>query len=122
MKIINNNKNCIFEIAEFDEIKIDEKYIVGKVKKLKDFGIRFHLRTSLYGFFIGCCCNGLNPYENDVLFEMLELNKTEFQNKILGYIDPNINFNNFPYCKTQEDALKLLNALIFLNYKNYENI
>ena len=72
MKIINNNENCIFEIAKFDEIKIDEKYIVGKVKKLKDFGIRFHLRTSLYGFFIGCCCNGLNPYGNDVLFEILE--------------------------------------------------
>ena len=122
MKIINNNKNCIFEIAEFDEIKIDEKYIVGELKELKDFGVRFHLRTSILGFFIGCFCDGLDSYGNDVLFEMLELNRTEFQNQILGYIDPNINFRNFPYCKTQEDVLKLFNALIYLNYKNYENI
>ena len=34
MKIINNNENCIFEIAESDEIKIDEKYIVGVIKEL----------------------------------------------------------------------------------------
>ena len=48
---------------------------------------------------------------NDVLFEKANVNKFDFQNRILGY---SLRLGGFPYCKTAEDALKLLNEVIKL--------
>ena len=122
MKIINNNENCIFEIAESNEIKIDEKYIVGVIKELIEKKYKFTLNNSYHGYFINFSIGPYYSNENNILFQELKLHRSEFQKKILGYSDPNIVGRNFPYCKTFKDALKLFNALIFLNYKNYENI
>ena len=48
---------------------------------------------------------------NDILFEKANVNKFDFQNRILGY---SLHLGGFPYCKTAEDALKLLNEVIKL--------
>ena len=53
-------------------------------------------------------------FSNDEIFSILNMNiknKYEFQEKILGYTSE---FGNFPYCKTSEDAVTLLNELLKL--------
>ena len=47
-------------------------------------------------------------FSNDEIFSILGMNiknKYEFQEKVLGYSSY---FGNFPYCKTSEDAVTLL--------------
>ena len=51
---------------------------------------------------------------NDILFEKANVNKFDFQNRILGY---SLRLGGFPYCKTAEDAIKLLNEVIKLLLK-----
>ena len=51
---------------------------------------------------------------NDILFEKANVNKFDFQNRILGY---SLRLGGFPYCKTAEDAMKLLNEVIKLLLK-----
>ena len=90
MKIINNNENCIFEIAESDEIKIDEKYIVGVIKELIEKKYKFTLNNSYHEYFINFSIGPYYSNENNILFQELKLHRSEFQKKILGYSDPNI--------------------------------
>ena len=51
---------------------------------------------------------------NDILFEKANVNKFDFQNRILGY---SLRLGGFHYCKTAEDAMKLLNEVIKLLLK-----
>ena len=51
-------------------------------------------------------------FSNDEIFSILGMNiknKYEFQEKVLGYSDY---FGNFPYCKTPEDAVTLLDETL----------
>ena len=53
-------------------------------------------------------------FSNDEIFSILGMdvkNKYEFQETVLGY---NSYFGNFPYCKTLEDAVALLNEALKL--------
>ena len=51
-------------------------------------------------------------FSNGEIFSILGMNiknKYEFQEKVLGYTSQ---FGNFPYCKTSEDAVTLLNETL----------
>ena len=51
-------------------------------------------------------------FSNDEIFSILGMNiknKYEFQEKVLGYTS---GFGNFPYCKTPEDAVTLLDETL----------
>lgn len=51
-------------------------------------------------------------FSNEEIFSILGMNiknKYEFQEKVLGYSDY---FGNFPYCKTSEDAVTLLDETL----------
>ena len=51
-------------------------------------------------------------FSNDEIFSILGMNiknKYEFQEKVLGYSEY---FGNFPYCKTSEDAVTLLDETL----------
>ena len=53
-------------------------------------------------------------FSNDEIFSILGMNvknKYEFQETVLGYSS---HFGNFPYCKTEEDAVTLLNEALKL--------
>lgn len=53
---------------------------------------------------------------NDYLFNLLKINKYEFQESILGYHSSS---GDFPYCRTKEDALLLLDNLILYYNENH---
>ena len=53
-----------------------------------------------------------------MIFLLLDLDPLDFQEKILDYVDAND--GAFPFCKTEEDAMKLLDELILYNYNNYK--
>lgn len=53
-----------------------------------------------------------------MIFLLLELDTLDFQEKILNYVDTED--GSFPYCKTEKDAMKLLDGLILYNYNNYK--
>ena len=53
---------------------------------------------------------------NDYLFNLLKINKYEFQESILGYHSSG---GDFPYCRTKEDALLLLDNLILYYNENH---
>ena len=51
-------------------------------------------------------------FSNDEIFSILGMNiknTYEFQKKVLGYTSE---FGNFPYCKTPEDAVTLLDETL----------
>ena len=53
-------------------------------------------------------------FSNGEIFSILSMNiknKYEFQEKVLGYTSQ---FGNFPYCKTSEDAVTLLDEALKL--------
>lgn len=52
-------------------------------------------------------------YKNDMLFTELGINKLDFNRKVLGYSKG----GNWPYNKTKEDLLKILDELV--KYSKY---
>ena len=59
-------------------------------------------------------------FSNEEIFSILVMdinNKYKFQETVLGYSEY---FGNFPYCRTAEDAIKLLDELILYNYNNHK--
>ena len=78
---------------------------------LREEKLRFFLRKGAMGYYVESCIISEVEYGNDILFEKANVNKFDFQNRILGY---SLRLGGFPYCKTAEDALKLLNEVIKL--------
>ena len=82
---------------------------------LREEKLTFFLRKGAMGYYVEFCIIPEVEYVgNYILFEKANVNKFDFQNRILGY---SMRFGGFPYCKTAEDALKLLNEVIKLLLK-----
>ena len=88
----------------------------GSVESIKEIMLEdcVFLDNSNDGYFI----NFTRLETNAVFFILLDLDPLDFQEKILGYVDTED--GAFPYCKTEEDAIKLLDELILYNYNNYK--
>ena len=115
MRILKN-KIRTFEVIERDEEKIVSffnEFKKGPLKEIMLEGCVF-VNNSRYGYFI----HFIKLESNDMIFLLLDLDPLDFQEKILDYVDTEDGI--FPYCRTAEDAIKLLDELILYNYKNYK--
>ena len=115
MRILKN-KIRTFEIIESDEEKTVMFFDEFKKGALKETMLEdcVFLDNNNDGYFI----NFIRLETNAVIFLLLDLDPLDFQEKILGYVDTED--GAFPYCKTEEDAIKLLDELILYNYNNYK--
>ena len=115
MRILKN-KIRTFEIIESDEEKTVMFFDEFKKGPLKEIMLEdcVFVDNRNDGYFI----NFIRLETNTVIFLLLDLDPLDFQEKILGYVDTED--GAFPYCKTGEDAIKLLDELILYNYNNYK--
>ena len=115
MRILKN-KIRTFEVIERDEEKIVSFFNEFKKGPLKEIMLEdcVFVKNNINGYFI----NFIKLENNDMIFLLLDLDPLDFQEKILDYVD--IENGIFPYCRTAEDAIKLLDELILYNYKNYK--
>ena len=114
MRILKN-KITTFEIIESDEEKTVRFFDEFKKGALKEIMLEdcVFVDNSNDGYFI----NFTKLSINDMIFLLLDLDPLDFQEKILDYVAED---GAFPYCKTEEDAMKLLDELILYNYNNYK--
>ena len=115
MRILKN-KIRTFEVIERDEGKVISffnEFKKGPLKKILLENCVF-VDNNSSGYFI----NFIKLSINDMIFLLLDLNPLDFQEKILNYVDTKD--GAFPFCKTEEDAMKLLDELILYNYNNYK--
>ena len=115
MRILKN-KIITFEVIERDEEKLVSFFNEFKKGPLKDIMLEdcIFVDNSYSGYFI----HFTKLESNDMIFLLLDLDPLDFQEKILDYVDTEDGI--FPYCKTGEDAIKLLDELILYNYNNYK--
>ena len=115
MRILKN-KIRTFEVIERNEEKIVRFFNVFKKGPLKEIMLEdcVFVDNSYSGYFI----NFIKLGTNIVIFLLLDLDPLDFQEKVLDYVDTEDGI--FPYCRTAEDAIKLLDELILYNYKNYK--
>ena len=115
MRILKN-KIRTFEVIESDEEKIVRFFDEFKKEPLKEIMLEdcVFVECNPSGYFIHFKKLSIN----NMIFLLLELDTLDFQEKILGYVDTED--GAFPYCKTGEDAIKLLDELILYNYNNYK--
>lgn len=86
--------------------------------KYGDEVINASIKENCFGFFLD-----VEDENNDILFKVVGIdNIREFQWKILGYKDEMC--GSFPYCKSKDDVIKLLKALVsvYNNPKRYKHI
>ena len=115
MRILKN-KIRTFEVIERDEEKVISffnEFKKGPLKKILLENCVF-VDNNSSGYFI----NFIKLSINDMIFLLLDLDPLDFQEKILNYVDTED--GAFPFCKTEEDATKLLDELILYNYNNYK--
>lgn len=115
MRILKN-KIRTFEIIESDEEKTVMFFDEFKKGALKEILLEncVFVDNNSSGYFI----NFIKLSINDMIFLLLDLDPLDFQEKILNYVDTED--GAFPFCKTEEDAMKLLDELILYNYNNYK--
>ena len=115
MRILKD-KIRTFEVIESDEEKIVSFFNEFKKGPLKEIMLEncVFVDNSYSGYFI----NFTKLESNDTIFLLLDLDPLDFQEKILNYVDTED--GAFPYCKTEEDAMRLLDELILYNYNNYK--
>ena len=115
MRILKN-KIRTFEIIESDEEKTVMFFDEFKKGALKEIMLEdcVFVDNSYSGYFI----HFTKLESNDMIFLLLDLDPLDFQEKVLDYVDTEDGI--FPYCKTEEDAIKLLDELILYNYNNYK--
>ena len=115
MRILKD-KIRTFEVIESDEEKIVRFFDEFKKEPLKEIMLEdcVFVECNPSGYFI----NFTKLESNDTIFLLLDLDPLDFQEKILDYVDTEDGI--FPYCRTAEDAIKLLDELILYNYKNYK--
>ena len=109
------------KIRTFEVIKRNEEKVVSFFDEFKKGPLKEILREDCVfvknndsGYFI----DFIKLETNAVIFLLLDLDPLDFQEKILDYVDADDGV--FPYCKTEEDAMKLLDELILYNYNNYK--
>ena len=115
MRILKD-KIRTFEVIESDEEKIVSFFNEFKKGPLKEIMLEdcVFVECNPSGYFIHFKKLSIN----DMIFLLLDLDALDFQEKILNYVDTEDGI--FPYCRTAEDAIKLLDELILYNYKNYK--
>ena len=115
MRILKD-KIRTFEVIESDEEKIVRFFDEFKKEPLKEIMLEncVFVENNISGYFI----NFIKLSINDKIFLLLDLDALDFQEKILNYVDTED--GAFPYCKTEEDAMKLLDELILYNYNNHK--
>ena len=88
----------------------DKDFIENKFN-IKDlvFSIRGSIGTNGYVYYISLFHKGVSPGSNGRLFYLENIDKYEFQKRVLGYTYKS---GDFPDCKTAEDAMELLNELL----------
>ena len=114
--IILKDKIRTFEIIKRDEGKIVRFFNEFKKGHLKEIMLEdcVFVVCNPSGYFI----NFKKLSMNDMIFLLLDLDALDFQEKILNYVDTKD--GAFPYCKTEEDAMRLLDELILYNYNNHK--
>ena len=115
MRILKD-KIRTFEVIERDEEKIVSFFNEFKKGPLKEIMLEncVFVDNSYSGYFI----NFTKLESNDTIFLLLDLDPLDFQEKVLDYVDTEDGI--FPYCKTEEDAMRLLDELILYNYNNHK--
>lgn len=115
MRILKD-KIRTFEVIERDKEKIVRFFNEFKKGPLKEILLEncVFVDNNSSGYFI----NFIKLSINDMIFLLLDLDPLDFQEKILNYVDTED--GAFPFCKTEEDAMKLLDELILYNYNNYK--
>ena len=88
----------------------DKNFIENKFN-IKDlvFSIRGSIGINGYVYYISLFHKGVSPGSNGRLFYLENIDKYEFQKRVLGYTYKS---GDFPDCKTPEDAMELLNELL----------
>lgn len=115
MRILKD-KIRTFEAIKYNEVKVIrffEEFRKGPLKEIMLEDCVF-VECNRSGYFI----NFIKLSINDMIFLLLDLDPLDFQEKILNYVDTED--GAFPYCKTEEDAIKLLDELILYNYNNHK--
>lgn len=97
------------KIRTFEVIKRNEEKVVSFFDEFKKGPLKEILRedcvfveSNSSGYFI----HFMKLSINDMIFLLLDLDPLDFQEKILNYVDTDD--GAFPFCKTEEDAMKLL--------------
>ena len=106
-KIVYNLKKSPI-ISFYDQR--DKDFIENKFN-IKDlvFSIRGFIGINGYVYYISLFYKGIIMNNNGRLFDLSNINKYEFQKRILGYT---YEVGDFPNCRTPEDAMELLNELL----------
>lgn len=106
-KIVYNLKQSPV-ISFYDQI--DKDFIENKFK-IKDlsFSLRGAMGVKGLRYYISLFHKGVSPGSNGRLFYLENIDKYEFQKRVLGYTYKS---GDFPDCKTAEDAMELLNELL----------
>ena len=115
MKIIKKEINTLN--VNGDIISIKEEFLIKKLTKLS-CRYEFRILKHSHGYYIE------RPYQdfqilspsngNEILFSILNIERFSFQKEVLGY---NLEKEGgFPFCKTKEDTIKLMNSIILYNY------
>ena len=88
----------------------DKDFIENKFN-IKDlsFSLREAMRIKGLRYYISLFHKGISLSSNGKLFSLENIDKYEFQKRVLGYTYKS---GDFPDCKTPEDAVKLLNELL----------
>ena len=109
MRILKN-KIRTFEVIERDEEKVISFFNEFKKGPLKEILLEncVFVENNSSGYFI----NFIKLSINDMIFLLLDLDPLDFQEKVLDYVDTEDGI--FPYCKTAEDAVALLNEALKL--------
>ena len=106
-------KNIVYVDPDNNEILYYNKEEENRINNLlNEEKLTFFLEKSPMGYYVEFYIIPEVEYVgNDILFEKANVNKFDFQNRILGY---SLRLGGFPYCNNAEDALKLLNEVIKL--------
>ena len=106
-KIVYNLKKSPI-ISFYDQR--DKDFIENKFN-IKDlvFSLRGSIAINGHVHYISLFYKGIIMNNNGRLFDLSNINKYEFQKRILGYT---YEVGDFPDCRTSEDAMKLLNELL----------
>lgn len=115
MRILKN-KIRTFEVIKRNEEKVVsffDEFNKGPLKEILREDCVF-VENNISGYFI----HFKKLESNNMIFLLLELDELDFQEKVLDYVDTENGI--FPYCRTAEDAIKLLDELILYNYNNHK--
>ena len=88
----------------------DKDFIENKFN-IKDLSFSLREAMGIKGlrYYISLFHKGVSPGSNGRLFYLENIDKYEFQKRVLGYT---YEVGDFPICETEEDAIKLLNELL----------